>query len=785
MDKQKIVKYLINAITLIITFIAVVILPDKVESLTFIGIAIIIVAAFTMIRYRKNTNICLLVGMMMIISICFALSVCLNTYDTAFNWQVKLIETESNIINAKNFLLFIAIFSIALGEISKKRDIDKIAENFNPLIAIGGFAALIYALIFGFDRGTIGTYSSNTNVLYEYAIVLYVIVWTYCQKNKKMKILLLIYAGLYCLQGLVFGDRSSCFPMILMVFLLIWKKNYRMIHIIIAGLGGIFLANAIDIFRNTGTLFSLETLKEVWDRGLFVNTISYSFYGGTQVIRYGMQATNQLQHFLQYALSLITGGSSQYSLTVIARDAGFLNKGGGMSHTYFYFWGGYLGTIIGAIVMARIINYIFNKETKLGYILRVTITIFLIRWFIYYPVAFFRTAIIVPAVAYLVFRIGNIICNKILRKIFRRKEMYQKKKIYIHGSFMNDNYGDFLLYYVVHNICNSFGKKCEVFSADIDESYDKYCKINRKSKLDGIFDSDLVVFAGGGYFGEPDKRKLYWNIRCLFKHLIPAFIISRRKVPYVIIGVETGPMSLKINKFLLRKICERAKILSVRNDESKEFLTKIGVKRQIEVNPDWIMGINKEMLLESPERAKEILKDVDPKMKKIFVHLTTRSSQGTQYVIEDLEKYMNSKENVYYVIGCDQKRQTQEERATDLANKFPEERRKVAFYEGPWTLSSLLNEADAVITDKLHVGIVATKFGKEVISVASHNKSVKFYGLIGRPEWTNHLNNIKPEETLEKLNKLSFENIKIDDTIFKKAHRNENLLRKFLKENIN
>lgn len=362
--------------------------------------------------------------------------------------------------------------------------------------------------------------------------------------------------------------------------------------------------------------------------------------------------------------------------------------------------------------------------------------------------------------------------------------MNKKKKLYIHGSFMNDNYGDFLLYYVVDRICKYYDKDLDYFSADIDKTYDNYCKINRKSKIYGIIKSDLVVFAGGGYFGEPDKRKLYWNLRCLVKHLIPAYIISKRKIPYVIIGVETGPLSLKINKILLKTICNNAKTLSVRNEESKKFLEKIGIKNNILVNPDWIMGVNGKDLLKQSQRAEEILEKINKENKKIFVHLTTRNSQGMENVINDLETFMENRKNIYYIIGCDQKREIQEERAIELSKKFPKDKCKVLFYEGPWILSSILNKVDAVITDKLHVGIVATKFKKEVISVASHNKSVKFYGLIGRSNWTNHLNNIKPKETLKKLEKLTFKNIEINEEIFIKAKNNEEILKGFLEDNI-
>lgn len=356
----------------------------------------------------------------MIISICFSLSVCLNTTNTAFNWQISLIDKPENIINAKNYMLFLTVLSISIGSI-KKIEILNTSYAFNPVIVFSGFALLIYALIFGFDRGSIGAYSSNTNALYEYAIVLFVFIWNYSNGKKYIKILLLIYALIYCLQGILFGDRSSAFPMILLIFMLLYKKQYNMKHIILIGLLGIFFANIIDIFRKTGEIFSLQILTEVLERGLFVNTISYSFYGGTQIVRYGAEyGTHIITHFFSYFASFILGNSNQYNLTSLANSYGFINKGGGMSHIYFYYWFGFVGTILGAFLVGKIINYVFNREKKYCNILKITITIFLIRWFIYYPVALFRTAIIVPLFCYSIFEIFNALIIK-KRKVILKK----------------------------------------------------------------------------------------------------------------------------------------------------------------------------------------------------------------------------------------------------------------------------------------------------------------------------------------------------------------------------
>lgn len=410
--KNKHLYVIVNGLLLFITIILINVLPNSFDGLKYIGVWLIIESAIFLFRYKKNTNICLLIGIISIITICFSLSVCLNTYNTAYNWQINLIDRFQNIINAKNYMLFFTILFISIGVINENNNIE-LKEEYNPIISTFGILFLIYALIFGFDRGSVGIYSSNTNALYEYAIVVFLFVWNYSKNSKRTKKVLILYSILYCFQAIAYGDRSSCVPMLMLLFLILYKKKYTIKHVIVIGLCGIFFSNIVDVFRHSGTLLSLPLLREVVNRGLFVNTISYSFYGGTQIIRYGTSYPSlKIPHMMNYLVSTFIGGSSKYNLTLIANKSGFINKGGGMSHVYFYYWGGYFFTALFALVIGRIINYIFNKDENSANLLKITVTVFLIRWFVYYPVALFRTAILVPLVCNFMFSVFTNILRK-------------------------------------------------------------------------------------------------------------------------------------------------------------------------------------------------------------------------------------------------------------------------------------------------------------------------------------------------------------------------------------
>lgn len=362
-----------------------------------------------------------------------------------------------------------------------------------------------------------------------------------------------------------------------------------------------------------------------------------------------------------------------------------------------------------------------------------------------------------------------------------------KKNVYVHGSFMNDNYGDFLLYKVVMDEMEKYSKELNIYSSDVSESYDKFHSVKREKKAKAIMSADMGICTGGGYFGEPDERKLYWSIRFIIKHGIPLATLRIRKIPYAIIGVGVGPLTFFVPRMLVKYIFNGASAISVRDNESVQYLKKIGVKKEINMNPDWVMSMNQGDLARSKNEAKEILEKLgmNKENKNIFVHLTSKNyndGKGMSLVINELIQFAEKNENINFIVGCDQVRESQEKRAQEIVSKLPCGRAKVLKYPGPWILSSILNEVDAVITDKLHVGIVATRLYKNVISVAYHSKALRFYSQIGRKRNSVHLNNVTTEEVALLLNHILDQNTDTIDPIIQKAKNNKKLLNDFINQ---
>lgn len=350
------------------------------------------------------------------------------------------------------------------------------------------------------------------------------------------------------------------------------------------------------------------------------------------------------------------------------------------------------------------------------------------------------------------------------------------KRIYIHGSFMNDNFGDFLLCAKIVSCIREKHKNVRIHSANISPFYNDFMKIDSYNLKTALKNADLAVCGGGGYFGEPNHHKIYWNIRMLIKHAKPITTLLKNKVPVCIAGVGVGPLSFKISQKIVKRIFEHADLVAVRDKESKAYLEQYGVKRDILVYPDWIMSCDKEDLIkERKNYSLDIYSD------KILIHLASKNTGANSpinIILNDIERLiMEDKEK--FLIITDQKDNGQIERGREIFKRFSKYGVKLYQYHDPYELCMIIDNAKAVITDKLHVGIVATRLGVPAFSVAYHNKIVRFYRQVGRENYSIPIDSVKSGIVYRWINHSMQEKIEID-TVIREAKGNERLVNSFL-----
>ena len=393
--------FIIDFIILLASGIIAIFFVNEASVLQYIGILIVMISIYLCFKVRENRKLVFLFAIIGFINISLGVSDLINKGLYVADWQLALRSTEYNVYTAKSVLIFLSIVNIMLTKSwLKTRSINKIfaetRRNENPIIAFIGISSLFVILILGYgsDLRNSSNYVSNNNPLYEYAIVIYLVSWMFSGKNKIFNVLLVIYAVLYSMYSFYFGDRSAAFLMILMFFFLHFEQKISIVKLMSLSVIAIIIANFIAGYRIGGSLDIASIIEYMKEKGLYSDTVSYSYYTGITLTKLHHIDSNAPTYFLGYLKSLVLGsGSSEYSSMdtfIRGKYSELFNRGGGLYTSAFYSWFGYLGVSMSAVAVGLIVRLVYSRPGAYAQLYQVLVIVFSIRWYLYNPTTLFR-----------------------------------------------------------------------------------------------------------------------------------------------------------------------------------------------------------------------------------------------------------------------------------------------------------------------------------------------------------------------------------------------------------
>ena len=349
--------------------------------------------------------------------------------------------------------------------------------------------------------------------------------------------------------------------------------------------------------------------------------------------------------------------------------------------------------------------------------------------------------------------------------------MMKKNLISLHASYFGNNYGDILLVKLFYNWIQEISDDLEI---NLPLAYKKGVK-DLPTKRRGIVNllrSKCLVYCGGGYFGEQPREKFKWSIRNFFRHIIVGIIAVVGRIPIAIIGVEFGPLSFVWSRKLVVWLAKHAKVVVVRNAESKEFLERYGVNNVIEsvdavltLKPSGIKSNKNEFLIHIPNirfaPEKYIL------MTNVLIKaLSDKAINAVTFIEDTYGQYSNGYESVFELFA-----------ESNISYS-------VSHYQGPDALIEKIARAEYLVTTKLHVGITGAAMNKNVLAIYNHPKTIRFHKQIGNE--ANCLPMSADEEEMRKaICHFLNDHFILSDEIRKKALTNKNCTIEFVRHAIN
>lgn len=369
----------------------------------------------------------------------------------------------------------------------------------------------------------------------------------------------------------------------------------------------------------------------------------------------------------------------------------------------------------------------------------------------------------------------------------------KKDKVLLHGSYYGDNFGDTLFVILFTNWLKQYGIKSEnIVTPFASNRVRSLIDVSKDSGIKTLDRCKVLVLMGGGYLGEPLSNRFRWSLRCLIRHMRLIIKANIKNIPYAFIGVGVGPISSKLLRSLIVKVCNDSYFTVVRDIESKNYLIKYGVKEdKVVCSVDSILYLehnNYEDFYSKNIKLSENIFKKENDTVYIGIHLPIYNSYGSELknIINEINEYCSDLKKYKLVLFNDFYKEGYDYKIKDaILSRFDRQDILEVPYTNPNQMISLLNNLDILITSKLHCGIVANCLNKYVISIAEHSKTERLYKqlkLSHRSIMAYEYVNGDLLSLLKEYDKVEINKV-VDDSIRKKAKSNREYLFEFLQEN--
>lgn len=298
-------------------------------------------------------------------------------------------------------------------------------------------------------------------------------------------------------------------------------------------------------------------------------------------------------------------------------------------------------------------------------------------------------------------------------------------KFALHGATSGSNYGDCLLAKLIYeHLTEHFPDDQFVFAEIPVLRMSDFFRTNigygKKEKLFNYTKCDALIYFSGGYWGE-FKTSWLRAVKRYFRYFLPGSYFALIKKPIAVIGVGGGPICQALLRNRMKAILNHSSVITVRDQETYDYFKSWGVKKEIHITSDMAM------VLPSVQKT-------DAKL--IFLHID-ESEEFRRFALNVvcpvLNDFLSRHADYKVIVGHDQA--VRESVENDVCQRLDLSKIIRYDYSSVEGLNQTLDQAEIVLTPKLHVGIVAVAKGTAVISFPLHAEKVeRFYKQLGEQE---------------------------------------------------
>ena len=302
----------------------------------------------------------------------------------------------------------------------------------------------------------------------------------------------------------------------------------------------------------------------------------------------------------------------------------------------------------------------------------------------------------------------------------------------LHGAtnWGSSNFGDFLYAYEIFTYLKELDPENKVGFYDASDYFCKYIDNYEIDKV-SLKDADYLVYLPGGYFGEGHKPRFRDNVIQFIRFMPFGLKGAFFKKKMLVVGVGAGPINSWMMKMSVKTVCKKSTAVSTRDNESRSALQKIGIS-DIPNYSDMMVAYDLKSIARKTEQTNDILSYAENK-KILLVHYN-HSKEAMEKFALAVSSFVSDHKEYKLVVAADSILPYEQEYFEQFSKLCNEESYHY-IYDDPYELIELIRMSDAVLTCKLHVGVIACMFNKAVMCAAEHpEKTFRFYKQVDKTE---------------------------------------------------
>lgn len=395
------------------------------ESNRIVAITVLALSVYLVIAYRNNLMLFIIYFAVFFFNYSIAIPVYLYSEDVFIFHLISDLRIRGIGIN---ILLVFMILLVIFKKSNKNHKIINtniflINNPKNILVTSTLFIFLIFIFLLALSGIGIGP-------IYEYSIILFILGFYYSGDSKLIKSLFTILLCCFCLLTFINGDRVSVLQMLIAYFILLFNKKVTYKSMIPVIFIGIIFMTFLGVLGDGISLsnLSFENIIKILENRFFALDTAYSaFFTSLTFISVKdiVSFSTEIGLFVNFLVSMVLGGSlvENSSLPLFTRTY-MVHYNGGILPIYFYFYLGWLGILISAILLSfytRKIQNLNEKSSAYSKLVLLYITATVPRWYLYSPSSLIRGVLVFSLVYYLMYFINSRL------KLNKKKHLYNIK----------------------------------------------------------------------------------------------------------------------------------------------------------------------------------------------------------------------------------------------------------------------------------------------------------------------------------------------------------------------